>query len=210
MAAAGLFIDSDVFLLLAGAAKIEDAIRVLGFEPSRCHRLQPLPHMLDKSRLLRARYSESVRSRAKIACRQVPALLERPSGELMQRFLDIEGVNPGEALLYALLAERSGYLLASGDKIAMRAIGSDAKAGDLRALVAGRVICLESMVRRLVVKDGAAAVASSFRDVLDSNTTLRVVFTEVNVKQEGRCLAGLDSYVADLQLQVGNGFLYFP
>lgn len=202
-----LLVDSDAFLLFAGAGLLERAVGLAGFPPDATYRLAALPHMISGSRSLERKYPLETRQRALLACSRFPALGDRPSDEMFQLLLDIPQVDSGEALLYALLAERPSCYLLSGDKRAMVQVASSPNAAPVRTAVAGRVIPIEVLLKSLIQSDGVQMTASRFRDLLTSHETLQVVFSAGNLAEANQCRAALDSYMADLRLEVGPGFL---
>ena len=208
MAKAALLIDSDVFLVLAGAGVLDQAIELLGCDRDCAFRRAPLPQMIGRSASLQACYSADVRRRAQVACTQIAGIGDRPRDDILQRLLTVTDIDDGEALLYGLLAECPLYLLASGDKRAMLALSGEPSVADIREAVAGRVICLESILRRMVLRDGVNKVAPHFRCVRDSHQSLRVILSDANSSDQAQCLKALDSYLRDLTRAVGQDFLY--
>ncbi|MCY2987734.1 MAG: hypothetical protein NTY19_07710 [Planctomycetota bacterium] len=209
MAAARLMIDSDVFVLLSGAGLLDRVLTLVGFGRGMALRLDPLPHMLRRSRKFLQLCQPQTRDRALAACKTVPAVTDRPADQLHQRLIDFREIDGGEALLYALLVEQPTYLLASGDKRAMLTIAGAPELHDIRDCIAGRVICLETVLRLLVMADGAVATASAF-SVFPDHKTMQVIFSEVNFSDQEKCLASLDSYLRNLKRTVGADFLYEP
>ena len=161
-----------------------------------------------RSASLQARYSPDVRRRAQVACSQIEGISDRPQDDIFQRLLGVAEIDEGEALLYGLLAERPLYLLASGDKRAMVALSGEPIVADIRQAVAGRVICLESILRRMVLRDGVSKVAQQFRCVRDSHQSLRVILSDASSGDQDQCIKALDSYLRDLTRGVGQDFLY--
>lgn len=91
----------------------------------------------------------------------------------------------------------------------MLKIGAAPELHDIRAGIAGRVICLEVVLRLLVTSDGVAAATRAF-SVFPDHKTMQVVFSEVNAGDQEKCQASLDSYLRDLKRTVGSDFLYEP
>ncbi len=208
MAERKLLIDSDAFVVLAGGNLLDAALGALGVEFADALRLQPLRPMLGNSRAMRTRYPADVLLQSQLACDRIAPILDAPDPEVHGKLLAVRDIDQGEALLYSLLAERPSYLLASGDKRAMRALCATATVADIREAVRGRVICLEGLVRRLVEREGVEMIAKSLAPLLPSHTTLRIVFTTENASSSERCLAALDSYLDHLRTEVGAGFLH--
>lgn len=206
-----LFVDSDIFVLLAASGSLPRVAELLGFSLEQLGRLAALPHMLRNGKSFRKKYAQDVRDKASSVADAVPAIVERPQDdERLELLLSIRGIDEGEALLYGLLAESTHCWLTSGDKTAMRALVGQESLQSVRSLIAGRVICLESILKMLIRADGVAAIAQAWLPLKDSYKSLAVIFSEVNCKDQDQCLECLDSIVNDLQNTLGLDFLHLP
>ena len=211
MSEKALLIDSDIFILLSGAGVLKRAVELLGFDIENVRRLDALPHQLERGRKFRERYSYKVRAKAIEGCKQIASLIERPAqDDVLQRLASVSRIDEGEALMFALMTERDVYILASGDKQAMRTLATTPELADIRSSVAGRVVCLEAVIRLLVRQLGARRTATAFTPLRNSNTTLRVVFSLGEKTPKAQCLAALRSYLNDLKNDVGDDFLLIP
>ena len=204
-----LLIDSDMFILLAGAEMLDRTIELLGFHADQCRRFPALESQLRRGKTFLEKYSQTIRGRALAACERIVALRERPEDDDLLESLNIEGIET-EGLMYALLAEQPLSYLASGDKRAMIALATEPSLADVRKTVAGRVICLETVVALLLDSEGIETVAQAFSPLRTANATLRVVFSQAAATPEAQCREYLKIYLRDLTKQVGPGFLYAP
>ncbi len=205
-----LLIDSDIFILLAGADILDKAIELLGFKMENLRRLDALPYQL-RGKKFRKTYAKPVLDKALAWCERVASFVERPADdELQQALANVQRIDPGEAVMLGLLAEQEVYLLASGDKASMRALAQAPELAGLKKAVSGRVICLETILRLLLTKHEAQFVARSFAAVRIVNTTLRVVFSQGEQTPLENCLVAVDSYFADLVKDGGNDCLFNP
>jgi len=201
-----VLVDSDIFVLLAGARLLDRALALLGFSRDSSRRLPALPHMLARGRKFAQLMNPQTRKLALGACETVPEIADRPGDEVFQQLLDVPDIDAGEAVLYGLLAEQPACVLASADKRAMQAVGSQPELTGVRQRVAGRVICLETVLELLMRHDGVEATAHAFA-VFPQYKTFQVVFSSHNATDQARCLASLRSYLRDLKRQVGDDFL---
>jgi hypothetical protein len=149
---------------------------VCGFEFPGLRRLHPLPYMLDKGRLA-SKYPPTIREVVRSWCARVSAITERPTPELLERLAKEEGIDGGEALLYGLLAERPSWKLLSNDKVAMRALRNSQDLSDIYASCCGRVVCLESAVRALLLRHGLDTVTEALIPLRIYDGMLRAVFS---------------------------------
>jgi hypothetical protein len=204
-----LYVDTDLFILLAAAGLLDRAARLLGFEMADVRRLDPLSHQLKRSGGLSRKYDENSRRAALEACDRVAAITERPDDDrLLDRLASIDDIDDGEALMLALAAENGASYLASGDKRAMIALVTRVEVRDVRDRVAGRIVCLEALVKLLVNADGVTPIATAFAPVCPSNRTLSIFFAAGAATTPENCLPLIESYVRDLERQLGIDFLY--
>ncbi len=206
-----LLVDSDLFILLSAAGLLERTANLLGFSMGEMRRLPALPHMLRGNRRMKRDFPEAVRETAIRVADSVQQLEGRPTNnDVMQRLIAVQYIDGGEALLFAHLVERPGWLLTSGDLRATRALGQAGDCQDIREAIQGRVVCLEAVVRLLVEADGVEPIATAFRPVRDQNAQLRIFFSEANSTNRERCLEAVRSYFNDLVNSYGCSFLFWP
>lgn len=201
-----LLLDNDILLLLAGAQLLERAVAALGFNLADTGQLGTLEYIVRRSK--RLRFSDERKAAIIQGCQRVPALQATPSADLLQQLIDVVDIDDGEAILYALLSETPFYLLTTNDKRAMRAIATALPLQAVRKNVSGRIVCLETMLLRLVEQDGVAAVAQALAPVTPDNTLLRVCFSPGNVANPHECTYALHHYLQTLTDQVGADFLW--
>ncbi len=206
-----LVIDSDLFILLAGSDLLMPTLGLLGIQPADAQRLPALEYQLQRSSRWTWAYPEGVRQLALTACRRIPPLTERPTSDAtLQQLIAVEAIDEGEALVFALMIEQRGLYLASGDKRAMRALAAAPQLRQVRDGIAGRVLCLESILRLLVERQGLEAIANALRPVRDQYQTLRVAFSAGVATSQVSFDAAMDAYLAELIRDTGPGFLYLP
>ncbi len=203
-----LLIDTDVFVLLAAAGLINRVAELLGFEIDHIRRLYPVEHQLTRGKKFREKYPQAVRDTALRAARAIIPLTDRPEDDSLLQRLVVTDIDEGEALMFALMAENSSWFLATGDRRALVALSKNKDLTKLRASLAGRLVCLEMMLRKLVRADGVEKIAAAFAPVRDCDTKLRVVFSEANATSLDGCLEGIDSYLAGLRREVDQNLLY--
>lgn len=200
-----LLLDTDLFVLMAGANLIVPALDALGCEAENTRRLDALPHMLRKGRLTR-QYPKGVLEKAAAWCERIGSVEKRPSVKLEK--LLIEHVDPGEAQLLATVAELKDGLIATGDKRACEAVATAPSLSEIRSRLVGKVLCLESILALLVESVGFDAVANALVPVRASNRTLRLLLPESSATDEDHFRAGLASYLEDMKRRAGA--LLFP
>ena len=211
MGRALLLVDSDVFILLSAAGLLGELASALGIALDDVRRLDPLPHQLRRGKRFTEKYPEDVRSRVLRDCARILPLMDRPENDdILQTLADTTAIDAGEALLLALAAERPVYLLATGDKAALRALGQSPALAPLRRALAGRVLCLETALMVLAGRMPVRNLARAFTPLRDLNTTIRIIFTAGEATDPKHFQDALDSYLRELETYVGKDFLMKP
>jgi len=205
-----LLIDTDMLVVLGGSGTLADVLSSLEFEPKQCRRLAVATEQLRRGRVFKDTYAATVLQAALRTAHAITPLTERPANPaIFDTLAAVSDIDLGEAELFALLAEYDGYYLATGDKRAIVALATRRETTDLRQLVAGRIICLESVLKLLVDQNGANATAQAFR-TLRTHRTIGVLLSDPQARSDEICMQGIDSYLNDLIKKTGVGFLYLP
>lgn len=208
MAERMLYVDSDAFILLAGAGLLSEGLALLGYDLHRVRRLAPLPYMIQRTRKLRERYGPEAMQRTLLACETVSPLQERPADDqLLQLLADVPNVDPGEAQLFATVASDEAYFLLSGDKRAVIAVGSEPSLRPVRDAVAGRVFVLEQVLKSLANRMPVSKLARRFGSLRESHQTLKVVLSEGCQKDPDEYQRGIAGYLCEIEDATGTGFL---
>ena len=198
-----LFLDSDLFVLHAGAGLLPALIQATGSNLNRARRLHPLPYMLQKGALA-ARYPQGLRERAAAWCSRITAVEDAPSPGSLEPLLGVAAIEPGEALLFALAAETPRSLMATGDRRACCALAAASGLAEIRALLRHKLICLESALALLLREVGFPHLAAALTLVRDYNQTLRVLLPQGELTDEGAFREGLASYLRDVSALTGD------
>lgn len=205
-----LLIDTDMLVLLGGSETLSIVLDLLGFRMDQARRLAAATCQLQRGRRFKDAYPAPLLQSAFRTAGMIAPITEPPRDlELADRLARVSAIDPGEAQLFALLAEHPAYYLTSGDKRALTAVGQERELSGLRERIRGRIICLESILKLLVMKSGAAAIGAAF-EVLRRHKTLSVLLSATQTKDDQTCLQGIDSYIKDLVTQTGHGFLHLP
>jgi hypothetical protein len=202
-----LLIDSDAFILLGGSGLIQEAAEeVFGLKLSRLRRLFPLPLMLERGRLAK-KYPPAIREKVRSWCSVIEPIREAPSTSTRQRLLGIRGIDDGEELLFGLAFEKSDHLLLTNDKTALRALCTEPSLSDFAQQLCGRVVCLESVLRALLERQGIRPLAEAVSPMRHHNGMLNAIFSMGTETDSKSCLTGLSSYITHLQSELLQGFL---
>jgi hypothetical protein len=204
-----ILFDNDALSLLAASGLLSRTLAVLSMSRAEAYRLESLTHMVRRKRIGRL-WTDDVRDAALHELQTIQVWRHQPGADLLQRLVDVYDVDQGEAVIFGSGAELSSLLMVSGDKRSMRALCEAPELRDIRDSIAGRVVCLESLLHALIDSHGAATIGQAFQPVSSHHVTLRVVFTKTNMADEVQCHLAIDSYLRELKGWVGADFLREP
>jgi hypothetical protein len=202
-----LLVDSDAFILLAGSGHLGHVLSLLELTLDDCRYIAALPFMF--RRKLSRGLPAPVIARIEAAFAQARVLDMQPSPSLQEQLVAIPEIDVGEAVLFGILAENQSFLLTTNDKRALRSLSTTAELATIRAAVAGRIIPIESIARRLCQTHTVAAIAPGFVEVAAKDTFLATVFTPHAIANPDQCFEAIDSYLADVRKECGED-LFFP
>ena len=195
-----LLIDSDAFCKLGASGLLYDSLEVLRIPVLQCRILPALPYMLRKGGL-RNSLGEQL---ADYVFQQVETFLhaDEPNTEWLESLIHLPEIDPGEAQLMALAAER-GHLLVTGDKRALRSLRH---LPEYVLALEGNVIPLEALVAQMCMTIGEEQIRSSIQPTTLIDKTIAICFSPSNPHP----LEGLKSYLSDLQASVAPLRLWEP
>lgn len=204
-----LLLDNDIFLLLSGAGLLEDAVASLGFSLDETRRLDSLAHMLRKRSRALCKYSEEILARASDDCTRVASLDEEPSAQELELFTRTN-VHGGAAVLLALTASHETYYFGTNDKTALRIVAGHAGVREFRDRIAGRIVCLEIVMKQLMERLGIDELARRITPVLRFEQRLLSIFSPAQTGHPEDCLIAVEFFLARLRRELGEDFLWQP
>lgn len=206
-----LLLDNDAFILLAGAGVMRETVELLGFQFDEARRLKALEFMLRKPSVSLRSYPADVLQRALEDCERVAPLEDVMSVENAALFAQTTAnVDGGEALLYGVAAEHKLYLLASNDKRAMRGVASDSVLKPIRDAVAGRVICMEAITKKMILSYGPEAAAEKLKTMGQLDKRISVILSSASSGSPESCIEAVQSFLNALNKELGEDFLFKP
>lgn len=201
--------DNDIILKLACCDLVAEAVTALGVTAADVFVLNTAVHKLlspkkpDKGRV-KPGEPEYARLEAFFAAVKVVDAVPAPDEQLA--FNDVLGIDTGEAILFSATAAYPGSLLATSDKRSLVALAG--AGGDVCRRVcermAGRVICFEQTLLRVIDAAGFDLVRTRAVPARNCDTALRSVFGSGLEATEDSVRGGLTSYVTDLKRQTGG------
>lgn len=175
----------------------------LGLSWSQCRRLVDLPGMLRGGGF---DCSDATRVRALRDSQYVKAIESRSGDRNVKRLL-LGAIDPGELLALAHLAEDRTMLFASGDLQWMRTIHKP-RYREIRSMIAGRIICLETILFVLLEQYGPQRVIQRFGSSDLAHHTLKILFSRGVATSERDASEGITSYYKSRELEFGADFFH--
>lgn len=120
----------------------------------------------------------------------------------LDALLEIPGIDPGEAILFAYAAGEPEAVIVTGDKRAMRALFAASEAADVVAALTGRVLCIETLLAGMVEQD-FALTQTRVRANDGVDKALTAIFGVVAPTALASVREGLDSYQNALRAETG-------
>ena len=205
-----LLIDSDIFINLSAAGLLERSIKLLGFQVKNTRRLDALKNQIQKGSVFQ-RYSQEIRQTVLADCKKIAPITHAPGKyDVQDRLARVDYIDVGEALMFALMAEHPSYFMATGDKRSLTALAQNSELVSIRNSLAGRIICLETIICLLVQHDGLKPIATSFTPLAPYHKTLRIFFRNGPETSVDHYRNGIESYIRHLEQEVGQNFLFKP
>lgn len=203
-----LLIDTDLFVLLAGAGLLSHLAQCLGVPPENIRRLPSLQSQIKSKRFI-DKIPVAELERLQQAINDVPAWTASPADtSILDRLADVPDIDPGEALLFATLYEQPVYLLASGDKRSMIALGNAPDLDDVRTAIKGRILSLETALTLLVNQNGAATIGPALQPLAAKHRTIDILFGTKTTFDDNETIHQIRSYLDHLVAQIGPSLLY--
>ena len=204
-----LLVDSDAFVLLSASGLLPELAVALGLDPDDVRCLPALRHQLRAGRSIARRLPPAAVEQARLAAEVAsPWTTPPPDANLLQRLQFVPQIDDGEALLLATLVEQPAFLLTTGDKRSLIALGQSAALPDVRDQVRGRIVAVETALVLLVKRLGATEVGQRLQPFASVHRTVDILFGTKTDFDETETLRQITSYLADLTRQIGDDLLF--
>ena len=118
--------------------------------------------------------------------------------------VDVIGIDHGDAVLVASCISKDSSLLTTSDKRCLQAVESNDALAAVRSAIAGRVRCLEQVIKQTIASKGLDFVWERVLPGRDCDTVLQIVFSDARERTEESVLQALDSYIRDLRDSTGD------
>ena len=193
--------DSDIIYKLAACDLLDDAWAAFALSPSEIYVLPTAKHKFGLTKNLqkaRERYGEIVLLRLSRFLGQVREIDFELSATDLQLLSGIDGIDAGEAVLYVAAAQLTDFMIATGDKVGLRALAGTKVCQSIAERLIGRVFCFEEIVRHIIHHFGFQQVRVRLAAGRACDTALRAMFGSGNDATESNVMDGLASYIDEL------------
>lgn len=187
-----LLIDTDAFCILAAGQLLDDAVGLFGTDLSGCARLPALPHMLRRGQL-RKKYGNLVSDQLIPIADSIP-VIDQPEAQWLDRLTQVQNIDPGEAQLFALAAEKRLAVI-TGDKRALRALKD---VPGFAGALADRIVVLEAILIALCARLGPTVVSAQVQPLITHDSMIRVCFSPSNPDPKDALLSYYQNLVTEL------------
>lgn len=201
-----IILDVDIFIILCGAELLECWMDSMGVTCNQVYLLPSLKYMLRKnnSRLSR-NHSTVVIDRAKQKHTNFQTLPDAADSTILSAFDCIEGIDPGERLIFAHLVSGPYRYAATNDK---RSIAALAELKTFHAQLSGKIICLEQALATILLCHPWEAVNEGIQQMrsIERNAGHQIdkrlgnIFSESSQSRENT-IEAVRSYCKDLEKQ---------
>jgi hypothetical protein len=115
----------------------------------------------------------------------------------------IQGVDPGEAVLYSATATMAVDFVVTGDARALRGLVSASAAQPICSRLSGKIICLEQLLLELIDQIGFAAIREKVVRSTTTNISLNTIFRSGGQASQAAVVSWLKSRVDNLRAETG-------
>lgn len=198
-----VFSDNDVIAKLACCDLLDEALTALGVTKADVRVLPSAAHYFRRSAKLRSRIGNAVADRAARFAESVTVIQSAPDPSEYAALLAVDGIDAGEAVLFAATKAARDWQLLTGDKNGLRALASSSSCSDVCRRLTSRVMCLEQIVVRLIDHHGFPSIKRKIVPVAQCDVVLQVAFYDDSVT-EAKVREALDRYILPLRSQTGS------
>ncbi len=200
-----LFLDNDIILKLGALGLLKDLEKLFNTDASSIYILPTAKHYISNNKNLRIKYSEELLQDILTLIKNyqdIPA--EFINDETYLSLTDIDRIDSGERLLFSINPGDKDFLILTGDKNAIIQLSNQPNIDNIKAELAGKIVCLEYIFLKLSEINSFDLIQSQMKGKdFGSDKTLELVFNQSNLTIE-KAREGLVSYYNDLKKQTDD------
>lgn len=195
-----LFLDNDIILKLGSLGFLDELEKIFNTNTSNIYILPSAFHYLKKNKRLRNKYSEeSLQS----IIEKIKTYQEIPDVYVDdQRFLslaDIEKIDAGERVLFALNPPEKDFLILTGDKRSLEQLSTQLSDSEIIDDLNGKIVCLEYLIVKILELKGIGSVVQKMKENnFGGDIGLKLIFNQQGLTIE-KINEGLMSFYDELK-----------
>ncbi len=200
------FLDNDIILKLTACNLFFEAISSLGITETDLRVLSDAKYVFRKSGRIARKYPQVIRDNAMIILDKCQDIQPELSEEL--KYLEIEGIDPGERILISATRKEESFYLTTGDKRCLIALATapQAELVEIRKRLSGRVICLEQLIFKVITVQGFDVTLPKLLIGKEYDTALKAIFGSGKSANQINVFLALEAYIEELRNKT-NGLL---
>lgn len=200
-----LFLDNDIILKLGSLGFLDELEKIFVTNSSSIYILPTAFHYIKNNKKLRLKYSEeSLQSIIK----KIKTYQEIPNEYVDdERFLslaDIEKIDAGERVLFALNPTEKDFLILTGDKRSLEQLGIHLSDNKIIDDLNGKIVCLEFIITKLLKTKGFNIIKSKMKETnFAGDTGMKLIFNQRDLSLE-KVNEGIMSFYNELKGKTKN------
>lgn len=200
------FVDNDALLKLVACNLFWEAVTSLGLTQVDLRVLPQAKYVFRTSSRVVRKYPQAIRDSAISIVEGCTKIQPKVSEELQR--LQIEGIDPGEIILFSATKYEDSFYLATGDKRCLTVLAADPQLIDIKQRLIGRVICLEQLILSLIYSQGFNEVLTKVLQAREYDGALKAIFGSGERATQENVLQALEGYIEHLR-ETTDGLLTY-
>lgn len=209
------FLDNDLILKISEYNLLDDLFKLLDTDPREAYVLHPAANMFESDRVRltsepNPQLTTAGINRAIAFASSAQHVSKRPGDQsIYDDLIVIDNIQIGESqIVCAALDITLDPLILTGDKKFIRAFGTNDSIKDVRAQLLGRMVCVEEVLRALLVNGDINKVVSGVQQApRDCDNGISGAFGGVGAQDWVIIVDRLEKAIAELEAEVGEDLL---
>lgn len=195
-----LFLDNDIILKIGSLGYLDELEKIFATNTSNIFRLPTALHYIKNNKKLRLKYSEES---LKNIIKKIKAYQEIPDDyiddERFTSLADIEKIDSGERVLFALNPPERDFLILTGDKRSIEQLSIQFIDRGTIDNLNRKVVCLELIIIKILDTKGFEVVRTKMKETnFAEDNGMKLIFNQQELTEE-KLNEGLNSFYNDLK-----------
>lgn len=195
-----LFLDNDIILKLGALGFLQELETIFQTNSSSIYILTSAFHYIKNNKKLRNKYSEESLQRI---LEEIKTFTQIPDEFVdTERFLslaNIEKIDAGERVLFALNPPEKDFLILTGDKRSLEQLSTQLSDSKIIDDLNGKIVCLEYLIVKILELKGIESVEKKMKENnFGGDIGLKLIFNQQGLTIE-KVNEGLISFYNDLK-----------